>query len=253
MLTSLSRSFWAPGLSVLFAISLGGCGGSTSQEGTGGSGTGGGAGSGAGGGAGTGGSGGGCDYQGGHYLIGQSFPAGDGCNSCFCEGNGQVCCSLLYCEKSCDYGGQLHKPGESYPATDGCNQCTCQADGQSICTKLACAVTCTYAGQTYTIGQQFPALDGCNTCTCTDQGVSCTEKLCPCNPDAEWWRNYVAKDPQQCMLIDYMCVENTKPFSNSCGCGCEQDASCPQYIDCMPPAPNCDELKKKCPYSGVAY
>ena len=251
MLTTLSRSCWMSGLSVIFAFALGGCGGSTAQDGTGGSG-GGTGGGGSGGTAGTGGSGGGCDWQGQHYAPGQTFPAGDGCNSCSCEPNGQVACTLMACVQGCDYNGKLYQPGESYPATDGCNTCTCQMDGQSICTKLACAVTCTYAGKTYTMGEQFPALDGCNTCTCTDQGISCTEMLCACNPDTEWWREYVAKDPQKCMVIDYMCVENTKSFSNSCGCGCEQDASCPQYIDCMPPAPDCDAMKKKCPFSGVA-
>jgi hypothetical protein len=256
MLTAVSRSSSVFGWFVSLSLALSGCGGSTSNEGSGGSGTGGGAGSGGSAGTagagGSGGSGGGCDYDGKHYEEGQTFPLGDGCNTCSCMQGGALACTGAYCPPGCVYGGQVYKPGDTYPAGDGCNTCTCDVSGQSVCTKLACAPICVYAGTEHKIGEEFPALDGCNTCVCTDQGVMCTDMACACNPDAEWWRKYVSKDPQACMTMKYMCPENTTPFQNSCGCGCEQDASCPPYIDCMPPAPDCDAMKKKCPFSGVA-
>lgn len=41
----------------------------------------------------------GCFYNGRYYSEGQSFPAIDGCNTCFCSGNGQVGCTLIGCCK----------------------------------------------------------------------------------------------------------------------------------------------------------
>jgi hypothetical protein len=198
-----------------------------------------------------------CTYQGKQYAPGQSFPAGDGCNNCFCSGDGSVGCTLMDCSSAlCFYAGQTYSPGQTFPATDGCNHCACQSDGSVVCTEKDCAAICVYGGKTYTPEDGvFPSLDGCNTCQCTNEGfVSCTELACSCNPAAEWWREYVATSPQDCMVIDYACPENTIAFSNACGCGCEQSQQCPQFFDCMPPA-SCNEaeLKKKCPYSGFAY
>jgi hypothetical protein len=253
MLTTLSRFLLSSMVALPFALA--GCGGSTSSGGESGSAGGGTGGSGTGGsgtgGSGTGGSAGGCDFNGTHYPPGP-VPSGDDCNSCFCSEDGSVGCTGAYCPEGCEYNGQIYNVGDSYPAGDGCNTCSCQADGQSICTKIACAPTCTYAGVVYQIGDEFASLDGCNKCSCTESGVSCTELPCACDPAKEWWRDYIGSSPQQCALIDFACPPNTIGFQNACGCGCEQDASCPQFIDCMPPAPNCEAMKEKCPYSGVA-
>ncbi|XP_061190546.1 WAP four-disulfide core domain protein 2-like [Saccostrea echinata] len=40
---------------------------------------------------------GGCFYNGRYYSVGESFPATDGCNTCFCSDNGQVGCTLIGC------------------------------------------------------------------------------------------------------------------------------------------------------------
>jgi hypothetical protein len=155
---------------------------------------------------------------------------------------------------SCEYNGQTYPAGSSFDAGDGCNTCMCDDLGQVACTGLYCA-GCTYGGTDYPVGASFPSLDGCNTCTCTGSAqVACTEKACACDPKVEWWRNYVATDPSTCQVIDYTCPPNTTGFSNGCGCGCEQAASCPQWFDCMPPA-TCDAaaLQAQCPYSGIAY
>lgn len=39
-----------------------------------------------------------CFYEGKEYKNGDGFKASDGCNSCSCGDNGQVACTLMYCE-----------------------------------------------------------------------------------------------------------------------------------------------------------
>jgi hypothetical protein len=164
-----------------------------------------------------------------------------------------VACTKKACV-TCTHNGKTYQPGESFPAGDGCNDCTCQDNGLVACTLAYCAGTCTYAGKEYKEGETFPALDGCNKCTCQNGGASCTEINCPCDPAKEWYRDYVGKSPKECAVISYSCPDNTTAFNNACGCGCEQDPSCPEWFDCMPPSP-CDvnQIKKQCPYSGIAY
>lgn len=195
-----------------------------------------------------------CMYEGVAYPVGSSFPSIDGCNVCTCESPYVVSCTLEDCAVTCVYDDTTYPVGASFPAGDGCNTCSCQSDGSIACTQIGCAPTCKYAGKDYVPGETFPALDGCNTCTCgADGSVSCTEINCPCDASKEWWREYVGKSPEECATIKYTCPEHTTPFSNSCGCGCEQDPACPQWFDCMPPAPCDPDMLKKCPYSGVAY
>ncbi len=196
----------------------------------------------------------GCEYQGNQYALGETFPAGDGCNDCTCELEG-VSCSLIECLVTCTWQGQTYAEGETFPAGDGCNTCQCGLDGMVTCTAAWCGGECVYAGKSYQVGDSFPALDGCNTCTCEPGGVvGCTKIACACDPAAEWWRKYVAETPEACATIDFVCPANTTYFQNDCGCGCQQDPSCPQVFDCMPPA-MCDvpSIMEKCPYSGIAF
>jgi len=253
---SASRHPLALTLCGLAALVLAACGGSVSSPDSDDAGSTGGA-SGAGGAAGTGGGAAGIGGSGGNtgcYANGQWYKEGDSfksdCNTCQCHSSGQISCTAMACY-DCSWQGSWYYAGDTYPAGDGCNTCTCMAGGASACTEMACS-GCVYAGQHYKPGEGFPALDGCNKCECTDQGVSCTDMACACDPAKEWWRNYVAHSPEECSVIDYVCPPNTFGFSNACGCGCEQDSSCPEYISCMPPAPNCEADKAKCPFSGVA-
>ncbi len=220
-----------------------------------------------------------CTYGDEEYSVGESFPAGDGCNTCTCEEGGGVACSEMGCIEGCEHDGELvpigqsvpagdgcntctcgeggflacttmacvtclhegqsYPPGSSFPAGDGCNTCTCDEMGNVGCTEMACP-SCEYLGQTYSVGDEFPAGDGCNTCTCGAGGnVGCTKIACVCDPATEWHREYVALSPAECAVIDYTCPPNTTPFANDCGCGCEQSATCPEYFDCMPPS-TCD-------------
>jgi len=73
-----------------------------------------------------------------------------------------------------------------------------------------------------------------------------------CNPTAEYNRKYMGTSAAQCQVIKFACPTNTTMFSNSCGCGCEQPASCPEYVDCMPgPSPATNSLcsDSACPYT----
>jgi Pacifastin inhibitor (LCMII) len=248
------RSIPTLALGAALALGLPACGGSVGQGsspagGSGGSGgsTGGSGGSG-GSTGGSGGSGAGCDSDGVHYAVGESFPAPDGCNTCTCQASGAAICSELACSSGCDYNGQHYQPGESW-SLDACNSCFCGTDGSVACTGAYCP-PCTYAGQQYDFGQTFQALDGCNTCSCDAGGVSCTELACACDPANEWWQSYTSTDPAFCATLKYACPPETTAFQNACGCGCVQDSSCPPTVDCTPAGTTCD-LAAKCPYSNV--
>jgi hypothetical protein len=39
-----------------------------------------------------------CDYGGVAYQAGDSFPAGDGCNTCVCDADGAVACTEMFCQ-----------------------------------------------------------------------------------------------------------------------------------------------------------
>lgn len=114
--------------------------------------------------------------------------------------------------------------------------------------------------------------------------VSCyTRSLCgttiwcldACNPDDEPNREYLLTE---CAPGDvWSCAPPTTSFVGECGCGCEQDSSCPAIFSCrrrpgveeaarapdLPspggaggaaPPPYCDDAElARCPYSEVAY
>lgn len=117
-----------------------------------------------------------CKYQGNFYTTGQSFPAGDGCNTCTCN-QGQLQCTLMACPQTlaCTYKGESIPSGKTFPSGDGCNTCTCN-QGTLTCTKKKCAATCFYQGKTYKSGDRFQvsAEQGCRSCTCTDGKVKCS-------------------------------------------------------------------------------
>ena len=94
---------------------------------------------------------------------------------------------------------------------------------------------------------------------CYPLSICCSQIWCAktldagaCNPSAEYFRHYVSSSATQCQVIDYACPANTTMFGNACGCGCQQETSCPQYVDCMPGPTTADPLcsdTARCPYS----
>jgi hypothetical protein len=89
--------------------------------------------------------------------------------------------------------------------------------------------------------------------SCYERSLCGTTILCrddACDPESEHNRNYVALG-DACLTVKYACPENTDSFRNDCGCGCEQDASCPEYVDCMPGGdlpPECSD-ETLCPFT----
>src|SRR6478609_3764076 len=76
----------------------------------------------------------GCVYGGVSHPTGAVFKSTDGCNTCSCDAQGQVACTLAAClgdggSASCEYGGQSYPVGASFPSTQGCNSCSCAAGG----------------------------------------------------------------------------------------------------------------------------
>ena len=165
-------------------------------------------------------------------------------------------CTEIACPTpTCEYAGEVYVVGEMFIDVDGCNECVCASDGSVGCTDMICPVdmVCSYDGEIHEPGDSFPSVDGCNKCTCNADGsVSCTEEACECNIAADWWRQYMSEDPGECRFLDYACPGDTFEFVNDCGCGCEQDAECPEWFDCADPD-SCDLslIEKTCPFSEI--
>ena len=77
-----------------------------------------------------------CRYRGKTYSPGQSFPAGDGCNTCTCSRFGSVQCTLEVC--GCRFEGKQYRVGEKFTSKDGCKSCICQKNGDIVCKKKDC-------------------------------------------------------------------------------------------------------------------
>jgi hypothetical protein len=172
---------------------------------------------------------------------------------------------------SCDLVGCAPPPLCATGCSSRCGCCPCtEGDATDLdgvkheCVGGCWAPTdgaCTVDGMPYGSGAEFAAGDGCNTCLCRADGtVECTALDCPdCNPSEETnRREYVSTDVGRCAAVDFLCAEATTPFFNDCGCGCEQDATCPDWIDCMPGGadPDCADLEAlalRCPFTGVAW
>jgi hypothetical protein len=44
-------------------------------------------------------------------------------------------------------------------------------------------------------------------------------------------QRYVSRDPNECLLIDFICAEGFTPFFNDCGCGCQKQKKACDYDD----------------------
>lgn len=115
--------------------------------------------------------GGDCFYDDKWYDAGDTFPATDGCNTCFCDENGGVGCTEMGCLGTCEWNGQIYDEGASFPAGDGCNTCSCGPDGSVACTKLACPQgQCSHEGYFHAPGEGWESFDQCESCSCQPDG-----------------------------------------------------------------------------------
>lgn len=135
----------------------------------------------------------------------EQCPAGAECYS------NSICCSTVYCARQ-------RVQCEAIPTCEpGDKQIISYPTGADIA-QIAC-----------------PPAYHCYEKSLCGTTVVCAGPLQPvCDYAKEHNREYVATDTATCARIDYECPVQTKQFSNSCGCGCEQDPFCPPWVDCMP-------------------
>jgi hypothetical protein len=180
-----------------------------------------------------------------------AFLAADGCSECTCIENEDGATSTLRCITTgcaCIHDGRTYAIGDSF--RDACdNACRCEAQGRVACEGEGCVPACRFEGRSAARGESFPSRDGCNECVCYDEGVPCSAVLCECAPFREWWRRYSSGDDSGSQAG---CPAFTRLFSTSCGSGCEQDADCPEWIDCTGNAGDCSDQAEQCPFSTLA-
>ncbi|MET0386576.1 MAG: Kazal-type serine protease inhibitor domain-containing protein [Polyangiales bacterium] len=98
----------------------------------------------------------GCTYRGQFYDVGETFPAGDGCNTCSCRAGGVVTCSQITCNPAATCGGLADQGCPSgqycrYAPNDACGDNN--EFGTCATMPFACAIpldpTCGCDGRTY--------------------------------------------------------------------------------------------------------
>ncbi len=123
--------------------------------------------------------------------------------------------------------------------------------GGSNCSAPSCA-----AGYFPNGSQCASSNTACYTISfCAGAILACVSADPICDRGSDYNRSYVQADTTRCQSIAIDCISGTQSFSNSCGCGCEQPASCPRSVDCMPgsaaPDPLCVD-STTCPLSPRA-
>jgi len=155
--------------------------------------------------------------RGQRFAVGDTFPDADGCNSCTCEEDGKVSCTLIACSPVDGCGSGDACADDEYcqhAANAGCNDSAgscrakpeacdaiykpvCGCDGKTYSSDCDAAMNgvaveaegecdggtdpkgCDYGGKHFEPGASFPSTDGCNTCTCGEGGsVGCTKRAC---------------------------------------------------------------------------
>lgn len=146
-------------------------------------------------------------------------------------GASQICCLAM---AVCSPGDQQIAGPEACPEGVQCysNSICCSHVWCAPATVQCAAVPVCDAGDTEITGECPPDLS-CYTRTLCGSTINCKRASTDCDPETEYNRNYVA-DAEGCKLIKFACQTNTTMFSNACGCGCEQDSTCPEFVDCMP-------------------
>ena len=131
-----------------------------------------------------------CQTSTGVVPPGTSFPSDDGCNLCYCAGDGDIACTQRACTpkdvKGCIYGDAQYRPGQSFFLRDECTVCRCEDNGKVNCSRRPCRTepkpveVCQTATGVIAIGQSFRPQGGCTVCTCNANGVlACTQRACP--------------------------------------------------------------------------
>lgn len=62
-----------------------------------------------------------------------------------------------------------------------------------------------------------------------EERAELAQELRPACTGQEPGQKFVSRDPEQCLLIDFICAEGFTQFSNECGCGCQKEARACNY------------------------
>ena len=119
-----------------------------------------------------------CTYQGQSYNAGDSFPAGDGCNSCSCDEGGSVSCTEIAC--SCEGREYCDCVGGCEPLIDLGSGCFCPAEEPFCCAENPddCG-NCACGGATY-LGCVQAGLCEVTEIECpSDTRLETTDEGCP--------------------------------------------------------------------------
>ena len=189
-----------------------------------------------------GGAGGSVPTTGGASGTGGDDPMGTG-------GHGPECCLA---EAVCDEGDlQVESEsdcpigGECYSSTVCCSTVWCMEE-QPLCDGIPVCASDETEVEACIEGRPCVKRAHCGTV------IVCQKLEAFCDTEQQPNRHYVAQG-SECVDLDFSCPEHTTAFDEPCGCGCEQPATCPEYVDCMPGGevdPLCDS--NECPYSTRA-
>ncbi|MGE5784978.1 MAG: hypothetical protein ACM3ZE_10320 [Myxococcales bacterium] len=142
-----------------------------------------------------------------------------------------TCCAAM---PVCNTGDTQLKSKDACPANTTCysvSMCCgtvwC-APARTQCTALPVCEN----GDTQIAGA-CPADASCYERTTCGSTITCKRASCS---KKDYNRKYTLTDPAKCAAVRIACETNAVPFSDTCGCGCEQDSSCPESVDCMPGA-----------------
>ncbi|MBR9700323.1 hypothetical protein GOV11_00470 [Candidatus Woesearchaeota archaeon] len=188
-----------------------------------------------------------CIFEERTYRSGESFPAPDGCNTCYCGVDGTVGCTEKACvnDAYCEWGGEKYKLGSTRDSDDGCNTCSCRESGYWACTQRACVdLECKQNSDCPEINcitepcNQYLCRNGecvmdfkCGNGVCdageeTDCPICDPGTLCSLRPCV------LGTCPQDC--ADTVCIDLWKPV-----CGMPPEQVCPPGAQCrfMEPVP----------------
>lgn len=162
-----------------------------------------------------------CERDGITYDVGESFDAGDGCNTCTCDESGSIACTLVECECVGD------EPDCGAPPPG------CSLDHACVDGALQCVVQCEDCGDPPPISCDAPP--GCfhTGLVCENGSWSCGELVCddPCSDPAP-------ECPQpgspNCEAFP-TCTE----FGWDCQTECWDECEGP-VPPCAPPPPGCE-------------
>jgi hypothetical protein len=177
----------------------------------------------------------GCQVGDRFVPVGETIPAGDGCNQCTCTRAGVLACTEIACP-GCLVDGEFHERGDTFPAGDGCNICICREDGHVACTLRPCPICPPPEPTSEELCERTEGTwdeDSCGHYRCGEFPF-CDAIIpgCNCGPD----RNF--REGLGCVK-DPACRDGCGP-GHECPPGsecnpCPPDPSCPLCAVCGPP------------------